>query len=388
MLNIRSHRFHVAMHVRTSANDFIMITLLTMLFISIGSTLWAADLKVRLDNPPPTGTVALLLFDSANTFGDFRDPAIVAKHDLDGRENIHIRNVPPGEYALLVYYDENNNDRLDINFIGIPKEPLGFSNRYQPKGPPSYKRAAFILEKGESRHFDVKLRLPLGKRGRIGAGVGVIAQTSPYRDYNGGVYQAIPAITYTGERFQVYGPNIQIGLSGSGNLRLAAKGKYRIGAYEEDGSDFLSGMGDRKDTFMAGLAFNVDLPGGVDISTSYTHDILGKIGGGEASIKFDKSFQIRAFRVTPQIGLNWLSSELANYDFGVPPSKATLDRPAYSLDSAISVEGGIGIFIEITQDWLVVLNTSIEHLDKDITDSPIVSEDYLIKGLAFINYVF
>jgi outer membrane protein len=139
---------------------------------------------------------------------------------------------------------------------------------------------------------------------------------------------------------------------------------------------------------MAGIAVNAELPGGIDISTGYAHDILSKIGGGEASLKFNKSFQIGGFRFSPQIGLNWLSSELANYDFGVPSSKAAPDRPAYSLDSAISLESGIGIFIEITQDWLLILNTSLEYLDRDVTESPIVSEDQIIKGLAFINYVF
>ena len=343
---------------------------------------------MRLDNPPPSGIVQFALFDSANTFGDFRDPVRVLKQPLDGRENYRIQDIPPGEYALLVYFDENNNERLDRNFIGIPNEPLGFSNRYQPKGPPNYQRAAFVLKKGESRTIDVALQRPLGKRGRLGVGAGLIAQTSPYRDYNGGIYRAIPAIVYTGDRIQVYGPMIQFGLLGSGKLRLAATGRYRIGAYEEDGSDFLTGMGDRKDTFMTGVALKAELPGGVGFSTGYAHDVCGVIGGGEANLRISKSFQAGVFRFTPQIGLNWLSPELANYDFGVPSDRATPDRPAYRLDSVTNAEGGVGMFMEITRDWLIVLNTSVERLDPDVIDSPIVSEEFVIKGLAVISYVF
>ena len=364
------------------------MTFLIGSLILLQSTLWAAELSVRLNNPPSEGFVQFVLFDSANTFGDFRDPVKIVKLPLDGRERYRIIRVPPGEYALLVYFDENNNDRLDRNFIGVPNEPLGFANGYQPKGPPNYQRAAFILSEGESRAIDVTLRRPLGKRGRLGVGLGLIAQTSPYRDATGGVYRAIPAIVYTGERLQIYGPRIQIGLAGSGDLRLAATGRYRFGAYEEDESDFLRGVGDRKDTFMAGLALDVELPGGVDLSTGYAHDVLDKIGGGEGNIKIDKSFQMGVFRFSPQLGLNWLSSELANHDFGVPASKATPERPAYKLDSVINVEGGVGIFIEITRDWLVIFNTSVEFFDKDVIDSPIVSEEYIIKGLAVINYVF
>jgi outer membrane protein len=348
----------------------------------------AAELSVRLENPPPEGIVQFVLFDSANNFGDLRDPVRVVKQPLDGRERYLIQNISPGEYALLVFYDENNNDRLDKNFIGIPSEPLGFSNQYEPKGPPSYQRAAFTLKKGESRAVDVKLGLPLGKRGRLGIGLGVIAQTSPYRDYSGGIYRAIPAVVYTGGRVQIYGPRIQIGLAGSGSLRLAAIGSYRIGAYKENKSDFLEGMGDRKDTFMAGLTLNLELPLGVGLSTGYTHDVLDRIGGGESNFKIDKTFQMGVFRFSPQIGLNWISSDLANHDFGVPSGKATPDRPEYKLDSIVNVEGGAGLFIEITRDWLVIFNTSVELLDKDVTDSPIVSEDYIVKGLAVVNYVF
>ena len=348
----------------------------------------AAELTVSLDNPPGTGTVVFVLFDSANAFGDFRDPVRVLKRPLDGRAVYRIEHVPQGTYALMVYYDENDNDRIDKNFIGIPKEPLGFSNRYQPKGPPSYGRASFVLEEGESRHFDVNLRRPLGKRGLLGVGVGIIARSSPYRDYDSGVYQVIPALSYNGERLQLFGPHIQFGLVGSGPWRLAATGRYRIGVYEEDESDFLMGMGDREDTFMAGLAIQAELPGGLDVSVRYEHDVLDEIGGGEARVELDKSFQVGAFRLSPGIGLNWLSSDLANHDFGVPAGKAAADRPAYDLDDALGVESGLGIFLEIAPNWLVILNVSVEWLEDQITDSPLVEEDYIVKGFAAINYVF
>jgi len=348
----------------------------------------AAELTVSLDNPPSKGTVAFVLFDSANTFGDLRDPAKVVIFLLDGRDEYRIEGILPGEYALMIYYDENNNGRMDKNFIGIPTEPLGFSNRYQPKAPPSFSRASFMVEEEQVRHFDVELYRPLGKLGRLGVGLGVIARSSPYRDYNGGVYQVIPAITYTGSRLQIYGPYVQFGLIGSGKLRLAATGNYRIGVYEEDESDFLEGMGDRKDTFMAGLAIQAELPGGVNFSAGYEHDVLDEIGGGAARLEFNKSFQYGVFRLSPGIGLNWLSSDLSNHDFGVPESLATSERPAYDLNDTFSIEPGLGMFIEITKDWLVIVNASLELLDDEVTNSPIVSEEYIIKGFGAVNYVF
>lgn len=307
---------------------------------------------------------------------------------MDGRPIYPIHNVAPGEYALLVHFDENDNGVIDRNFIGIPKEPLAFSNGYRPKGPPNYSRAAFHVEEAESITFDVDLYRPLGKRGRIGVGVGIIMRSSPYRDYDGGVFQAIPAITYTGKRLQLYGPNGQLGLFGSDRVRLALTGQYRIGVYEEDESEFLKGMGDRDDTLMSGLALQLELPSGFDVSARYAHDVLDQIGGGSASLQIDKSFQLGVVRLSPQLGVNWLSSTLSNHDYGVPLTKATDERPAYDLDNTVGVTLGLGCFVEITRDWLIVLNFSAELLDDTVASSPIVSDDYVVQGFAALNYLF
>ena len=91
-----------------------LIGMKTMAFLIVAlillqPTLWAAELSVQLDNPPSEGFVQFALFDSADTFGDFRDPVKIVKQPLDGRQRYRIQKIPPGRYALLVYLDENNN---------------------------------------------------------------------------------------------------------------------------------------------------------------------------------------------------------------------------------------------------------------------------------------
>jgi outer membrane protein len=46
------------------------------------------------------------------------------------------------------------------------------------------------------------------------------------------------------------------------------------------------------------------------------------------------------------------------------------------------------MFIEITRDWLVIANASVEVLEEQVTDSPIVNNDYVVKGFVATNYVF
>ena len=352
------------------------------------SLLHAEEVRVRLTNAPESGIVIFRVFNSANTFGDLRDPIREVRFPLDGRDLYSISDLPVGEIALIVHFDENENGVIDKNFIGIPREAIGFSNDYRPKGPPSFKRAAFPLSEDEVPEFDVRLDKPLGDRGRIGAGVGIIARSSPYKDYNGSVTQVIPAITYTGNRLQIFGPGAQLSLVGGGRFRLAGTANYRLGVYEEDQSDYLEGMGDRDSTRMGGLALQAELPGGVDLSLRYEHDVLDEIGGGTAQLSADKSFSIGILRLGAEVGLNWQSAELNEHDFGVTSAQATDNRAAYLPGDTFSPEAGLSVFIELTRDWLVIMSGSVEWLDNEVVDSPIVADDYVFKGFAALNYLF
>ena len=52
--------------------------------------------------------------------------------------------IAPGTYAVSVYHDENSNDKLDTNFLGIPREGVGASNNaHGHMGPPKFDSAKF-----------------------------------------------------------------------------------------------------------------------------------------------------------------------------------------------------------------------------------------------------
>jgi len=65
-------------------------------------------------------------------------------------------DVPPGPYAISIYQDVNGNGALDQNFIGIPKEPIGFGNNYKPFGKPRYE-SALINYKPSAKPQEIKL---------------------------------------------------------------------------------------------------------------------------------------------------------------------------------------------------------------------------------------
>jgi len=60
---------------------------------------------------------------------------------------IVIKNLKPGKYAFKYFHDENKNEKLDTNWIGIPTEGFGFSNNAEGMfGPPSFDKTIFTLK--------------------------------------------------------------------------------------------------------------------------------------------------------------------------------------------------------------------------------------------------
>lgn len=65
---------------------------------------------------------------------------------INGTAHLVIYNVPlDTEYAIGYYYDQNGNNKLDFNFLGIPKERYGFSG----KGRRKFEKAKFNLSQKE-----------------------------------------------------------------------------------------------------------------------------------------------------------------------------------------------------------------------------------------------
>lgn len=59
-----------------------------------------------------------------------------------------IKNIPFGEYAIKAFHDEDGDNKVDTNFIGMPTESYGFSNNAKGFfGPPSFEKAKFHLNK-------------------------------------------------------------------------------------------------------------------------------------------------------------------------------------------------------------------------------------------------
>ncbi len=61
-----------------------------------------------------------------------------------GQARVDLRDVPPGDYAVAVVHDEDSDNALDTNWLGMPREGIGTSNNAKGRmGPPKYRDARF-----------------------------------------------------------------------------------------------------------------------------------------------------------------------------------------------------------------------------------------------------
>lgn len=91
----------------------------------------------------------------------FRDEKFTYKNltvkAVKGSMTVYIPELPNGNYAIAVYHDANENNKLDKNFLGIPTEKYGFSNDAMGAfGPPDYEDC--IVKVDGNKEISIKLR--------------------------------------------------------------------------------------------------------------------------------------------------------------------------------------------------------------------------------------
>ncbi len=96
-----------------------------------------------------SGDLYLTVYDSEDEWlGD--NAVLQRKVDIEDARDGELVTVQielaAGDFALSIFYDRNDNGKLDTNFLGIPREPVAVSNNARPRfGPPKYEDAIFSI---------------------------------------------------------------------------------------------------------------------------------------------------------------------------------------------------------------------------------------------------
>jgi uncharacterized protein (DUF2141 family) len=104
------------------------------------------------------GVVGVLVFNTAQGWPEKFSAALRAEATAahTGVVEITIPDLPAGDYAVVALHDENANQQLDRNWLGIPVEQWGMSNNPPYRfAAPSFEAARFRLEQ------DLRIRIML-----------------------------------------------------------------------------------------------------------------------------------------------------------------------------------------------------------------------------------
>lgn len=100
------------------------------------------------------GSFACSLYNGPKGFPK-TDESVIAGSRIkikDGHAVCVFDHVKPGDYAVVAMHDENDNGKMDYNFLGIPTEGYGFSSGATATfGAPSFEAAKFQYSGGVLR---------------------------------------------------------------------------------------------------------------------------------------------------------------------------------------------------------------------------------------------
>ena len=80
------------------------------------------------------GTIYVAIYDNAEDFPEDGRWLWQEKKAVKSQlVTFSLDNMPVMDCAIAVYHDVNDNSTMDTNWLGIPKEPYGFSKNFIPK---------------------------------------------------------------------------------------------------------------------------------------------------------------------------------------------------------------------------------------------------------------
>ncbi len=101
---------------------------------------YAIDLKITITNISALkGKIQMGVFNDEKTFlekgKEYRSCSQEVTNDT---VVIILKDLVKNDYAISLYHDVNSDNECNLNFLGIPLEPFGFSKNYMPISKPSF----------------------------------------------------------------------------------------------------------------------------------------------------------------------------------------------------------------------------------------------------------
>ncbi|QFU76597.1 MipA/OmpV family protein [Halioglobus maricola] len=232
--------------------------------------------------------------------------------------------------------------------------------------------------------------------GTLALGMGWRWADSPYTglDYVGSVEHdnksdLMPFYFYEGRYLFAHGSTAGVHLLDSENFSLDALIAYRFDRLETEWDEFFDGIEDREQSLDGGFRGALKGDWG-SVSLAWVTDMQSRHEGDELDLTYRYRWQGEKWSLSPFFSyLHW-SDSLANYYYGVTAkeSDASGHIPSYQPGSTEFWRAGLNTSYRWSKRMRLFANVSLDKLSDEITDSPIVDEDYLPSAMVGLAYAF
>lgn len=141
---------------------FFLLPILLLVAVTVISQVKNNGLSINITGLHSNkGHVLISLFKDGNGYPDEAAKAIrTAKVSITNKSTvISFSGIPSGNYAIAILHDENDDEKMNTNFLGIPKEGYGFSNNaIGTFGPPSFSKASFQYAANQGKVIHIRAK--------------------------------------------------------------------------------------------------------------------------------------------------------------------------------------------------------------------------------------
>ncbi len=141
---------------KLKAIDLKILLLFSLLFILPAKTF---NLQIEITGiPTDKGNMYVAIYRSKDDFPVYGKQFKGKVVDANAPKTIvEFENLPEDDYSIAIYHDENKNNKLDKNMLGVPTECYGFSNNARRTfSAPSFSEAKFELKSDKKIKITVK----------------------------------------------------------------------------------------------------------------------------------------------------------------------------------------------------------------------------------------
>ncbi|MEE4279294.1 MAG: MipA/OmpV family protein [Halieaceae bacterium] len=249
---------------------------------------------------------------------------------------------------------------------------------------------------GATAFNDARQLDPEDRSGNWSTGVAYSWQTSIYAGEKDRT-DFMPTFVYTGER--LFLDTTDFGWHAVDNERwqLDVFGSYFIQGYNDhtffsatgevrDEDDPLKGM-ERKNTFEGAVELTRKTSLG-RFGVEFRHDVTGMHDGAELRLNWARVLRSGPWQIEPWAQYRYLSSEKADYYFGVREDEATAVRPVFEVGGSSAWAAGLAARYTAWRQHHFAANLSYQSFSGEILESPVIADTTVARIDLSYRYEF